>query len=167
MALAQSGFLTVGELKASTAYPSESRMKKGPVAVIECIQEIPCNPCEGSCRFKAIKIGDPITNLPRLDENTCIGCGVCVAQCPGLAIVIVDKSYSDTHGTVAFPFEYYPTPEKNQEVEAVDRSGRVICTGTVVKVQNPKSFDRTPVVTIAVPLDKVEEVRSIKRPERG
>lgn len=166
MALAQKGFLTIEELKKSTVYPSEERMRKGPVAIIECIQEIPCNPCEASCRFKAINIGEPITNLPHLDENKCAGCGVCVAQCPGLAIFVMDKTYSDTEGTVAFPYEYYPGPEKGQEVEAVDRSGRVICKGTVVKVQNPKNFDRTPVVTVAVPLEKVEEVRGIKKYKR-
>lgn len=163
MALAQNGFLTIEELKNATVYPCEERMKKGPVAIIECIQEIPCNPCEGACKFQAINMGGSITNLPRLDESKCTGCGICVAQCPGLAIFVLDKTYSDTQGTVAFPYEYYPVPEKGQAVEAVDRSGRVICQGTVVKVVNPKSFDRTPVVTVAVPLDKVEEVRSIKR----
>lgn len=162
MALSQKGFLELEELKASTKYPSEERMKKGPIAIIECIQEIPCNPCEASCKLGAIKLGEPITNLPTLDDDKCIGCGVCVAQCPGLAIFIVDKSYSDTHGTVAFPYEYFPQPEKDQEVEAVDRSGRIICKGVVVKVQNPKSFDRTPVITISVPIDKTEEVRGIK-----
>jgi len=48
-------------------------------------------------------------------------------------------------------------------VDTVDRSGKVVCRGTVVKVQNPKSYDRTPVVTIAVDRDQVENVRSMKR----
>lgn len=163
MALENQGFLTIEELKAQTKYPTEERFKRGPVAVIECTHHIPCNPCEGSCKFDAIHIGDNITSLPDLEEDNCIGCGVCVAQCPGLAIFIVDKTYSETEGTVSFPYEYYPTPEKGQEVEVVDRSGKVLGSGRVVKVQNPKSYDRTPVVTVAVDLDKVEEVRSIKR----
>lgn len=163
MALENVGFLRLEELKAQTKYPTEERFKKGPVAVIECTHEIPCNPCEGACKLSAITVGDPITNLPCLDGDKCIGCGICVAQCPGLAIFIVDKTYSDSQGTVAFPYEYYPIPETGQEIEAVDRSGKVVCKGTVVKIQNPKSYDRTPVVTIAVDLDKVEEVRSIKR----
>ena len=163
MALEKNGYLTIEELKAQTQYPSRERFAKGPVAVIECTHHIPCNPCEGSCPHDAILIGEDITHLPDLVEEKCIGCGLCVAQCPGLAIFIVDKTYSETEGTVAFPYEYYPTPAKGQEVEAVDRSGQVVCKGTVVKVINPKSFDRTPVVTIAVDLDKVEEVRSMKR----
>ncbi|GAB1476200.1 4Fe-4S dicluster domain-containing protein [Bacillota bacterium] len=163
MPLENLGYLSVEELKAQTKYPSEKRFKKGPVAVIECTHEIPCNPCEGACKFGAISVGNPITNLPYLTEDKCTGCGVCIAQCPGLAIFIVDKTYSETQGTVSFPYEYYPIPQKGQEVEAVDRSGKLVCNGTVVRVQNPKSFDRTPVVTIAVDLDKVEEVRNIKR----
>ncbi|WP_326975509.1 4Fe-4S binding protein [Caproicibacter sp. BJN0012] len=167
MPLETEGFLTLEELKAQTKYPSEERFQKGPVAVIECTRQIPCNPCEGACNFGAIHIGEPITNLPCLDENKCTGCGMCVARCPGLAIFVVDKTYSATQGTVSFPYEYYPTPQKGQEVEAVDRSGKAVGKGTVVRVLNPQSFDRTPVVTVAVDLDKVEEVRSIKRLQRS
>lgn len=163
MSLAETGFLTIEEIKKLGKYPSEERFKKGPVAVIECIQEIPCNPCESACRFGAIELGEPITNLPTLNEDKCTGCGLCVAKCPGLAIFIIDKAYSDTMATVSFPHEYLPLPEKDAEVEAVDRSGQVVCTGKVIKVLNPESFDRTPVVTIAVPQDKAEEVRGIKR----
>jgi Fe-S-cluster-containing hydrogenase component 2 len=98
-----------------------------------------------------------------LDENKCVGCGICVAKCPGLAIFIVDKTHSDTQGTISFPYEYSPLPVKGQKVEAVDRSGKVVGEGTVVKVLNTKGFDRTPVVSVAVDLAQVEEVRGIKR----
>jgi bacterioferritin-associated ferredoxin len=36
-----------------------------------------------------------------------------------------------------------------------------MCNGKVVKVQNPKSFDRTPIVTVAVPLEFTDNVRGI------
>jgi bacterioferritin-associated ferredoxin len=75
----------------------------------------------------------------------------------------MDKSYSETAGTVAFPYEYMPVPESGQAVKAVDRSGKVICDARVVKVINPKTFDRTPVVTIEVPIEYVEEARGISR----
>lgn len=86
------GFLNSAELKEAGRYPSEERLKKGPVAVIECCQNIPCNPCETACKFGAITVGDLITNLPVLDESKCVGCGVCLTKCPGLAIFVVDKS---------------------------------------------------------------------------
>ena len=163
MSIKENGFLTIGELEGAGQYPSKERLAKGPMAVVECIQEIPCNPCEEACKFKAIEVGQPITNLPKIHEDKCMGCGVCVAQCPGLAIFIVDKSYSKDYGTVAFPYEYYPLPETDEEAEAVDRRGQVLCSGKVVKVQNPKSFDRTPVITLEVPIEYAERIRGMKR----
>ncbi len=29
--------------------PSDERLKVGPIAVIECVENIPCNPCVGAC----------------------------------------------------------------------------------------------------------------------
>ena len=117
------GIPSAAELAACPGIPSEERMRKGRVAVIECVQEIPCNPCEGICRFGAITVGEHITNLPVLDEEKCTGCGQCVANCPGLAIVIVNKAFSETEETVEFPFEYLPLPEKGSTVDAVNRAG--------------------------------------------
>ncbi len=133
------------------------------MAVIECAHEIPCNPCESSCKFGAIEVGSPITNLPKIVEEKCIACGQCVISCPGLAIFIVDKTYSDTEGIVSFPYEYYPLPEEGSTVKAVTRSGHPICDGRVLKVRLTKQADRTPIVTVAVPIEHVDMVRSIKR----
>lgn len=163
MALEQNGYITREELESFNQITSEERFKKGPVAVIECIQEIPCNPCEAACPQSAINIGLPITSLPVLDETLCTGCGVCIAKCPGLAIFTVDKTFSDTEATVSFPYEYMPLPIKDDIVEAVNRAGEMICKAKVVKVLNPKSFDRTPVVTVVIPKEFADDVRSMKR----
>ena len=163
MSLIETGYITLEELKEFKMLPSDARYAKGPVAILECIQEIPCDPCEPACAKKAIVVGKPITKLPKLDEELCTGCGLCVPQCPGLAIFLVDKTYSDKEGTVGFPYEYWPLPQEGQEVSAVNRKGEAVCKGKVVKIQNPKSFNRTPVVTVAVPKEFVDEVRSIER----
>jgi len=163
MSLREKGYLTVCELLNSNCYPYEERLDKGPVAIIECNEQIPCNPCEVACRFNAIKVGKPITNPPILDENLCTGCGECISRCPGLAIFVIDKTYSNKDGLVSFPYEYFPLPEKGSIVEAVDRKGETICNGEVVRVLNPKKYDRTPVVSIKVPKEKINEVRGIKR----
>lgn len=163
MSLKENGYLTIDELKDAGQYPGEDRLAKGPVVIAECIQEIPCNPCEPACRFGAIKVGEPITNLPNVDEMKCTGCGVCVAQCPGLALFVIDKTFSEDSGTVSFPYEYMPLPEKGQTAQAVDRMGNVVTECKVEKVLNPSSFDRTPVVTISVPKECVEIVRGIER----
>ena len=161
------GVPSAEELASCPGRPTEERMKKGRVACIECVQEIPCNPCEGICRFGAITIGDQITNLPRLHEEKCTGCGLCVANCPGLAITILDKSLSDTEGTVDFPFEYIPLPEKGDVVDAVNRAGEVVCRGEVVRVTRLKSYAGTAVVRLKIPGEYVDEVRSIARARRN
>lgn len=166
MSVLSTGYLTLDEIKAAKDYASEERMAKGPVAVAECIQEIPCNPCESACKFGAIHIGEQISNLPCINEEKCTGCGMCIAQCSGMAIFVLDKSLGDGMGSVAFPYEYLPLPEKGQIVKAVDRQGHVVCNAEVLKVLNPASFDRTPVVTIKVPVELVDEVRGCERVPR-
>ena len=86
-----------------------------------------------------------------------------MAECPGLAVFLVDKTYSDKEATVAFPYEYTPLPEVGAEVQAVSRKGEIVGKGKVIKVLNPKSYNRTPVVTISVAKELVDEVRSIVR----
>lgn len=162
----ESGFLTLEEIKQVMGYPTEERMKAGPVAIAECTQEIPCNPCEAACKFGAIQIGIPITKQPMVDFDKCTGCKACIAQCSGLAIFVIDKSYSRDTGTVTFPHEYFPIPEEGQTVKAVNREGKAVCQGKVIRIQNPTTFDHTPVLTVAVPMEYVEIVRGIKRQTR-
>ena len=157
------GIITKAELEAIGHYPSEERMKRGPVAVCECLQKIPCNPCESSCPVHAITIEDDITALPELCEEKCIGCGACITHCSGLACFVLDKSYSDTVGSVSFPYEYLHTFQKGDTVKAANRAGQYVCDAVVKRdVTTPKS-DRTTVVTLEVPIDMVDEVRSIYR----
>ena len=155
------------ELAQCPGRPSTERMKKGRVAVIECVQEIPCNPCEGACHFGAIHIGEQITNLPCLNEDACTGCGVCVASCPGLAITVVNMGYSEEEATVDFPYEYYPLPSVGDVVEAVARDGSVVCEGTVLSVKNPPTFTNTAVISLKIPKNHADTVRSMKRLRKG
>ena len=67
--------------------PSENCLDKG-VAIIECVQEIPCNPCVDVCPFDAISM-ESINAPPIVDYEKCTGCAQCVAICPGLAIFVV------------------------------------------------------------------------------
>ena len=159
--ITKTGFLNSAELKEAGRYPSEERLEKGPVAVIECCQNIPCNPCETACKYGAITVGDPITNLPILDESKCIGCGVCITKCPGLAIFVVDKSKEMAR--VSFPFEDLPLPETGETGRAVDRAGQYVCDAKVIRVNNAAANDCTPVVTIEVPKELGDDVRSIRR----
>ena len=159
------GFPSWEELKNSRQVPSDERFQKGPVAIIECVEHIPCNPCEACCPFGAITIGEPITNLPRLDFDKCVGCGTCIAHCSGLAIFVVDKTFSADRAAVSFPHEYLPLPRKGQTVTAVGRDGENVCKAEVIRVTNPPANDHTPVVMVAVPVEFADVVRGMRRRE--
>jgi len=162
--VAFTGIPSEEELLNSPGYPRPEDFEKGPIAVIECVQEIPCNPCEAACRQGAIVVGEPITNLPRFDASKCTGCGLCIPACPGQAIFVVHLHYSDEESLVTFPFEYIPLPQVGSMVNAVNRAGEVVCQAKVLKVRNPPAFERTAVITVAIPKAFVHQVRGIERP---
>jgi len=162
MALLINGYLSKEELENLPGIPSRERMEKGAVAVIECAQEIPCNPCVDACKYGAIVIEGSITELPIIIDEKCIGCGACLAICPGQAIFLVDVTYSDTEGTVNVPYEYVPLPKAGDIVDGLNRGGEVVCQAEVKRVVNAKVNDRTPIVTLIVPKDMVMEVRSLR-----
>lgn len=151
------------ELRASPGYPDLERLQEGGVAVIECVQDIPCNPCELACRQGAIRVGVPITNLPALDIESCSGCGLCIAACPGLAVFVVDINFSDTEALVTFPYEFQPLPAVGDRVETVDRAGQPVTAGRVTRVQNPPAYNHTAVLSVAVPNEYGMVIRSISR----
>ena len=155
--LERTGIPTKAEIESIT--PSDERRRKRPVAVIECFQKIPCNPCYTSCKFGAIREFKDINERPVLDFDKCTGCGICVVNCPGLAIFIIDETYSDTEALVKIPYEFVPLPYEGIFVTALNREGKPICRAKVVKVQNAKFQDKTPVVSLAVPKEYSMEVR--------
>ena len=156
------GVLGKEDLAKLPGIPSEKRLKKGPVAIIECAAEYPCNPCESACREQAIRVGKDITDLPALDEDRCTGCGVCIPACPGLAIFVVDLTYSEKEAVVRIPHELLPLPGKNETVKCLNREGKSVTEGKVVKVVNPKRNDRTAVIWVAVPKKFAQGLRAIR-----
>ncbi|MCF6460780.1 (2Fe-2S)-binding protein [Clostridium sp. Cult3] len=156
--LIKTGIPTKEDIEGIT--PSKERRQKGPVAVIECYQEIPCNPCYIACKFGAIKEFEDINQRPILDFELCTGCGQCVIKCPGLAIFIIDENYSDTEALVQIPYEFLPLPEKNTFVTGLDREGKPICRARVMKVRKGKGLNKTSTVTLTIPKRYTMDVRS-------
>ena len=158
--LAKDGFLDLEEVMDIPGFPGIEVLNNKKCVVIECKQNIPCNPCESACPHHAISIGNPITNLPVVDPEKCIGCGLCVAQCPGQACFLVDMSHEE-YDTVTLPYEYYPLPEKDQEVYGLSRDGKYVIKAVVVRVVLTKKNDRTAVIEVKVPKGYGMKVRNI------
>ncbi|MFA6504988.1 MAG: 4Fe-4S binding protein [Treponemataceae bacterium] len=155
------GAPSLEELKAVNMLPSVEELTKKACVCIECIEEIPCNPCETSCPQEALTVGSPITNLPVIDREKCTVCGLCIAACPGLAITI--KSVEGSTAKIRFPWEYLPFPVAGEKVEMVDRTGEALCPGVILSVVNPARNNKTAVVTAEFPKEFVEEIISIRR----
>lgn len=159
MMLERTGVATEKDL--ARVLPPKERMMKGPVAIIECFQKIPCNPCYTFCSRGAIKEFADINDCPTIDFDKCNGCGICISNCPGLAIFVVDESYHEGKALIKIPYEYRPLPVPGQEVDALDREGKKVGTAQVVRVQNTKAQDRTPIISIAVDKNLSQQVRNI------
>jgi len=137
--------------------------KKGVHPVIECTQNIPCNPCQDACVKKCISIGHNITSLPiAVSDSTCINCGMCVASCSGQAIFLVDEDCGDGTATVTLPYEFLPLPEAGTKGIALGRNGKEVCKAEVVSVKSNKAFDKTNLLTMRVPKEYAMTARFFK-----
>jgi len=142
--------------------PPLERLAAGPVAIVECFQEIPCNPCIKACKQGAITMGRDINDLPLVDFALCNGCGLCISRCPGLAIFVVDKTYSEDFALVKIPFEYVPVPKAGQYAAGLDRAGQELGWFEVTKVISGGKKNMTYTISLAVPQDLAMEVRNIR-----
>ncbi len=147
----KTGVLSIRNLR----LPTDDHLKKG-VAIIECVQEIPCNPCVAICPVNAISM-ESINDLPKIDFNKCTGCKRCVGICPGLAIFVV--KIKEDKALITLPYEFLPAPKVGDIVTALDREGKSRGDAKVIKVNRE---GKTIVITIEVPKDLAMEVRNIK-----
>jgi Fe-S-cluster-containing hydrogenase component 2 len=139
--------------------PLEERVRKGRVAVIECIEEFACNPCAFICKVGAIR-KEGLTKPPRLDWDKCVGCALCVGICPGLAIFCIQ--IRNEKGYVTMPYELLPKPEVEDKAILLNRFGEKVGIGKIAEVR-PQKGDPAFVITVEVPSPKlVYEVRAVR-----
>ena len=157
--LLKHGFVADDEIE---RYPGVTH-KAGVHPVMECTQNIPCNPCQDACPKGCISIGAKITSLPVVVENSqCVNCGMCVASCSGQAIFLVDETYEDGYASVTLPYEFLPLPEVGTKGAGLGRNGQKVCDAEVVQVRNVKAFDKTNLLTIKVPAEYAMKARFFK-----
>jgi len=147
----KNGVLSLEDLR----LPSKKQLEKG-VAILECVQEIPCNPCVDSCPVNAISMKD-INAVPVNDFDRCIGCGKCVGLCPGLAIFVV--KIKDGKASIMLPYEFLPVPIVGEKVHVLDRNGKACGNGLVKRVVK---IGKTMVVTVEVDEKLAMDVRNIR-----
>lgn len=136
---------------------------KGVHPVIECTQNIPCNPCQDACPKQCIKVGLKITSLPQVDETKeCIGCGMCVASCSGQAIFLVEENYEEGYTAITMPYEFLPLPKVGDKGAGCNRAGEKVCQAEVIEVKTIKAFDKTYLLTVKVPNEYAMKVRFYK-----
>lgn len=142
--------------------PNDQRFKKGPVAIAECFQRIPCDPCVYSCPYEAIIPFNDMNDFPEIVYDKCIGCTICVGKCPGLAIFVLHRDFSEKTSLVTIPYEFLPKPKKEDIVDVLNRNGDKICEGKIHKILDTKNQDKTSVITIEIPKQFYMEARNIK-----
>ncbi len=147
----KTGILSIADLQ----IPEKKQLEKG-VAILECVQEIPCNPCVESCPVHAISMKD-INAPPVNDFEKCIGCTKCVGVCPGLAIFVI--KIKEHKSWITLPYEFVVVPKVGDVVQALDRIGRVRGKALVKKVVKQ---GKTMVVTIEVNSSLAMDIRNIK-----
>ena len=141
-----------------------SHKEEGIFPVFYCNQEIPCNPCTSVCPSNQIETVDGlITQLPYFKgEEECIGCGKCIAVCPGLAVVLRDYRKDKSNPLVTFPLEL--TAEK------LEKDHKIIVVGNehelgefkVYRARILKEFPKTQLITVKLPSEIAKQAVAIK-----
>jgi Fe-S-cluster-containing hydrogenase component 2 len=157
--LLQRGYVSESEIEAFPAAKPGSGLRP----VIECTQNIPCDPCQDACAQGCIRVGGDITGLPAVDEGRkCTGCCMCVAACSGQAIFLVEEDCGNGSGLVGLPYEFLPLPEPGARGMALDRAGKPLCEAEVVELRKSAAMDKTAVVMMRVPAGMAGKARFFK-----
>ena len=154
-------------MKAKPPNPIKMEMsfkEEGIYPVFYCNQEIPCNPCASVCPQEQIEtVDDLITQLPFFKgEEECLGCGKCVAVCPGLAVLLIDYRKDKDNPFVTFPLELtHKKLEKGKKVTVVSNE-KELGEFEVYRSRILPEFPKTQLITVKLPSDIAKQAVAIK-----
>ena len=157
----QRGYHRKDELGELDVFPPSEVLETKRVALIECVEEIPCNPCGVVCRVGAIE-KEALCTPGKVDWDKCSGCTMCVAVCPGLSIFL--QQIKEGKGYVTMPYELLPNPKVGMKAQLMDRSGKIVGEGVIVNPTYQAKGDAYPRWTVTVEMDDPAlsyEVRAI------
>lgn len=152
------GYFSEEELK--DHLPPKSILKKKKAAIVECLQEIPCNACLDACEYSAV-LKKHINDPPKVDWEKCNACLQCIRECPGLAMFVV--SLKDGKAQITIPWEMNTSPQIEETVDVLDRKGSKIGQGVVLRIIPPPKNNKTVLVTFETSEDLVNRARNIRR----
>jgi len=115
-------------------------MKLAIVHKEKCKPNICGHECKKYCPVEKKELDSSVTisNNAKIDENTCIGCAICVKRCPFDAIEIInlpsvnEDDIVHRYGTNGFALYGLPTPKKGNVLGLLGRNG--IGKSTAVKI---------------------------------
>jgi Fe-S-cluster-containing hydrogenase component 2 len=154
-------------MKSKPPAPIESKLiekNDGIFPLFHCNQEIPCNPCTTVCPQDQIKTSDDIiTALPYFkEEKDCIGCGKCIAICPGLAVTLIDFRKNKEFPSVTIPLELSVDKiEKGEKIQIVSNDIE-LGEFDVKRVRVLPEYPKTQLITVEIPSKIAKSATGIK-----
>ncbi|MFX1407953.1 MAG: FAD-dependent oxidoreductase [Promethearchaeota archaeon] len=154
-------------MKAKPPLPTQSinlEKEEGIFPLFHCNQEIPCNPCTSVCPQEQIETVDGlISQLPFFnDDKECLGCGKCVAVCPGLAVTLVDYRKDNKNPLVTFPLELsFEKLVKGKKVFVVSND-QELGEFEIYRARILKEFPKTQLITIKLPKEIAKKAVAVR-----
>jgi sarcosine oxidase subunit alpha len=154
-------------MKAKPPLPTQSinlEKEEGIFPLFHCNQEIPCNPCTSVCPQEQIETVDGlITQLPFFkDDKECLGCGKCVAVCPGLAVTLIDYRKDNKYPLVTFPLELTSEKLKKGKKIFIVSNDQELGEFEIYRTRILKEFPKTQLITVKLPKEIAKKAVAVK-----